>query len=306
MGLEVKMAPGPVFPAPLLSPADFGRLNLTPDAASSFAPLYAAISNVRREAAKEGKAVPVIGFCGAPWTLMSYMVGPAGRPTPEALPAAPHGAGKDTTERSRAWLYAHPAESHSLLRALAAICADLLVGAWKAGASILQVFESGAADLPPPLFKEFALPYLRLLAEAVKARVPSVAEGGPLLIAFPRGQHSVDGLEGLCDSQYDGLSLDWGWSPSEASSRVAAECRRLGRRPLALQGNLDPSALFAPTETLRGVTRDMLKGFGDAPLVANLGHGMLPSHDPIALGEFFKAVEVESTILRGGVGKYDL
>ena len=302
MGLEVKMAPGPVFPSPLLSPADFSRLTMAPDASNAFAPLYRAITSTRRTAAAEGKAVPVIGFCGAPWTLMSYMVGPVGRPTPVAPEGAPHGGGKDTSERTRAWLYTYPVDSHILLSALAAVCADLLVGAWAAGASILQVFESGAGDLPPPLFSVFALPYMKQVAAAVRSRVPCVADGGPLLIAFPRGQHSVDGLEGLCDSAFDAIGLDWGWLPSEAARRVAIECKRLGRKPIALQGNLDPGALFAPKDVLRKATRDMLIGFGDAPLVANLGHGMLPGHDPLALGEFFDAVREESMSLRGGGG----
>jgi uroporphyrinogen decarboxylase len=291
MGLEVKMAPGPVFPSPILSPADFSRLNLTPDASTAFAPLYRAIASTRRAAAAEGKAVPVIGFCGAPWTLMSYMVGPAGRPAPDAPPGAPHGAGKDSTERARAWLYSHRAESHFLLAALAKVCADLLVGAWAAGASILQVFESGGGDLTPALFSEFALPYMKEVASLVRARTPAVSEGGPLLIVFPRGQHAIAGLEGLCDSAFDAIGLDWGWDQSEAASRVAAECARLGRKPMALQGNLDPAALFAPRDALRKITFDMLTAFGDTPLVANLGHGMLPSHDPIALGEFFQAVK---------------
>jgi len=299
MGLEVLMAPGPVFPAPLRDPADFARLTLRPDAAAAFAPLYAAIAATRRAAAAAGKAVPVIGFCGAPWTLMSYMVGPAGRPAPAAPAGAPHGAsGKDAPERARAWLYAHPAAAHALLGALAAVCADLLVGAWAAGASVLQVFESAAGDLPPALFDAFSLPYLRAVAAAVRARTPPVAAGGPLLVAFARGAHARGALEGLCDSAFDALSLDWGWDPAEAAARSAAECARLGRACVALQGNLDPAALFAPPAALRETVRAMVRGFGGAPLVANLGHGMLPSHDPEALGEFFAAVHEETEAMR--------
>jgi len=298
MGLEVRMEPGPVFPAPLAGPGDLSRLTLRPDPAVAFAPLFEGIARTRRLAAAPaaaggcGKAVPVIGFCGAPWTLMSYMCGPAGGRGP--LPAP--GAGKkDGPERSRAWLYEQPAASHALLRALAAVCVDLLVGAWAAGASVLQVFESAAGELPPPLFAEFSLPYLRDVAAGVRARVPPPAEGGPLLIAFPRAQHSALGLEALSGA-FDAVSLDWGWAPSEAAARAAAAAP-----PLALQGNLDPALLFAPRPAIFSAVRGMLAAFGPAaPLVANLGHGMLPGHTPPALGDFFQAVALVSARLRAG------
>ena len=339
MGLEVRMEPGPVFPAPLASPADLaarvaaGELTLRPDAAAAFAPLYAGIAATRRAAAAAaaaggcGKALPVIGFCGAPWTLLSYMVAGLGRPSPQPLLS-----GKDSAaERSRVWLYSHAPATHALLRALAELCTELLVGCWRAGASVLQVFESGAGELPPALFREFALPYMKAIAAGVRARTPPLAAGGPALIAFPRNQHSRDGLEGLCDSQYDALSLDWGWDPAEAASRVAAECVRLGRvggggegagagaapqRPLALQGNADPALLFGSREEIWRGVRDMLVGFRAGwragagacaalrercSVVGNLGHGMLPGHDAEALGEFFAAVgEVSGALAAGG------
>ena len=105
MGLEVRMEPGPVFPSPLAGPADLSRLALRPDAAAAFAPLFEGIARTRRLAAAPpsqggcGKAVPVIGFCGAPWTLLSYMVAPGGR---EGPPGGGGGGGKkDGPERAR-------------------------------------------------------------------------------------------------------------------------------------------------------------------------------------------------------------
>ena len=321
MGLEVRMEPGPVFPRPLASPSDLaarlasGELTLRPDADAAFAPRYAGISATRRAAAALpaqggcGKAVPVLGFCGAPWTLFSYMVAGAGRPSPQPP------LGKDSAaERTRAWLYSHAPDAHALLAALTHVCTELLLGCWRAGASALQVFDSSAGELPPALFAEFSLPYLKAIAAGVRARTPPVSAGGPLLICFPRNQHSRCALEGLCDSAYDALSLDWGWEPEEAAGRVEAECRRLGRPPMALQGNADPALLFGSrVEIWRGV-RGMLGSFrrgwreggagsgGAFRLVGNLGHGMLPGHDPVALGEFFSAVGVLSEAL-GKVGE---
>ncbi len=315
MGLEVRMEPGPVFPAPLAGPADLARLTLRPDPATAFAPLFEGITRTRRLAAAPpaeggcGKAVPVIGFCGAPWTLMSYMVAAGGREGPPAAAAAAGAAKKEGPERTRAWLYEHPDASHALLRALTEVCVDLLVGAWRAGASVLQVFESGAGDLPPPLFDAFSLPYLRAVAAGVRARVPPPEAGGPLLIAFPRAQHCAAALEGLvapprAASAFDAISLDWGWAPGEAAARVAAASAAAGRPgPLPLQGNLDPALLFAPRPAIFAAVRGMLQGFGAAtPLVANLGHGMLPGHTPPALGDFFQAVALISARLRGGGG----
>jgi len=321
MGLEVRMEPGPVFPSPLLSPEDLSRLTLRPHAPTVFAPLYEGIALTRRLAAASvedggcGKAVPVIGFCGAPWTLMSYMVGAQGRPSPQP-PLTSAGKNKDAgPERTRAWLYAHPAASHALLDSLAAVCIELLVGCWEAGASVLQVFDSAAGDLPPALFSTFSLPYLEAVGAGVKARVPPLSEGGPALILFPRCQHSHAGLEHWCAGRarqyYDAIGLDWGWDPSEAVRRAALAAASGGdgrRPPPAFQGNLDPAMLFAPREVLVKGVRDMLVGFHGAEggLVCNLGHGMLPGHDPEALGEFFASVGAISQRLReagvGGVG----
>lgn len=117
----------------------------------------------------------------------------------------------------------HPEASHQLLGALADVAVDMLVEQWRAGASILQVFESNAGELPPDRFADFALPYLRRIAEGVRARVPAVADGGPPLIVFARGAHFA--LEGLSESTaYDVIGLDWSIDPADANARVAPGC----------------------------------------------------------------------------------
>lgn len=348
MGLEVLMQPGPIFPEPLETPSDIGRLTLRPDCDTAFASLYEGISLTRRQSAAMGRAVPVIGFCGAPWTLMGYCIdsgpGPAGGPPSAPSPAPGPAMQQDGTqaaspseeqvaaapapkvkgaagagaaeggkghEKSRSWLYSHLEAAHTLLRALTHVCIELLVGQYKAGASILQVFESSGGELSPPLFETFALPYLKAIAEGVRARTPSVSEGGPVLLVFPRCQHSVHGLEALVDSAYDGMSIDWSWDPREVGRRVAGECARLGRAPMVVQGNLDPSALFAAPEAIAQYTARMIHGFrqgaadaGCAPLphICNLGHGMLPSHTAEGLGAFFTSAHAASAVLMEGKG----
>ena len=348
MGMEVQMRPGPFFPRPICAPEDLGPplgpglgrgddacaggavgdggaseapvVVLRPGAArlaEAFGPLYAAIALTRRTAAAEGKAVPVIGFCGGPWTLMAYMVG-GGAAAPASAsasaadasspPQPPNPAAlKDdgSHERARLWLLAYPAASHALLGALADVCVELLLGQWRAGASVLQVFESSAGDLPPALFNDFALPYLERIAAAVRARTPPVAAGGPPLIAFARNAHQAGVLEALCVSQFDAMSLDWLTDPAEACARVRAACARAGgpdgappRQPKALQGNLDPGALHLAPRALALATAAMLRGFGSHALVANLGHGMHPSHSPAQLARFFEAVHALSAAAR--------
>ncbi len=184
------------------------------------------------------------------------------------------------------------------------MCVKLLVGQWRAGASVLQVFESSGGELPPHLFREFALPYMVRVAEGVRAQVPPVAEGGPPIIAFPRCVHDPSILESIASGPFDAISLDWGWEPALAVERVKQAAARAGRAaPVALQGNLDPTALHAPRLTLLKETRRMLEGFGDHSLVANLGHGMAPSHEPAKLALYFDAVHAISARMREAPGK---
>ena len=220
-----------------------------------------------------------------------------------ALPANPAASKDDGShERARLWLLLHPSASHALLAALADACVELLVGQWAAGASVLQVFESAAGELPPRLFEDFALPYMVRVAAGVRARTPPVSEGGPPLIAFPRNAHQAGVLEALCASPFDAISLDWLTEPAAACERVAGACRALGVPRKALQGNLDPALLHLPPAALVAETARMLRGFGDHPLVANLGHGMHPSHAPARLALYFEAVHALSAAARSGEG----
>ncbi|KAA0148017.1 hypothetical protein FNF29_06961 [Cafeteria roenbergensis] len=276
MGMECQMLPGkgPVFPAPLLDPSHLDRLNLAPDASDdgAFSPLYRAIKRTRMLMQDE---VPVMGFCGGPWTLLAYMV---------------DGGGSRTYARSKTWLFKHGAESHRLLDALAEGLASMLVGQWRAGASALQVFESSAGELSPADFREFSLPYLLKIASLVRARVPPVSEGGPPLIIFARcAHHAYEALAGT----FDVVGVDWAIDPSEVVARVGDKCS-------ALQGNLDPGRLYGDDESIRKATRAMLESFGDMPLIANLGWGMHPTHEPRALRAYFTAVHEESALLRAG------
>jgi uroporphyrinogen decarboxylase len=265
MGMDVKMEKGrgPVFTAPLNTPADMSKLTLKPNVEAALGYVFDGINLTRKEI--NGR-VPLIGFSGGPWTLMAYMV---------------EGHGTKTWEKCKTWLYNHPVESHQLLQAVTDLLILYLVEQVKAGAQLLQVFESWGGELPPHLFKEFSVPYLRQIAAGVKAALPTDLKGKVPMTVFGRGLHHA--VEDFANSEYDVIGLDWSQSPSEA--------RTITGNKKALQGNLDPCALYGSEEVIRKEVRRMINEFGTKAYIANLGHGMHPSHSPTHAGYFIKAVQ---------------
>lgn len=319
MGMEVIMNPGPIFPKPITVPEDINNLILQPNCDEAFAKLYEGITLTRNLAASTVRSVPVIGFCGAPWTLMNYMLDepkinktttsttPTSTPTTTSssvLPPPP--LPSKEKDKAHIWLYQYPEASHKLLKAISNICIELLIGQYKAGASILQVFESNGGDLPPSLYKEYGLPYIKYIAEEVRKRVPSIDNQGPPLIIFPRNIHNTEIIEELCNSSYNMISIDWNWNPTDIINIIQTTCAKLNKKPLGIQGNLDPIALHAPKPVLIKEIYTMLKSmYTDIhnpsqyiPIIGNLGHGMSPSHQPEQLGVFFDTIHVISEELR--------
>ena len=125
----------------------------------------------------------------------------------------------------------------------------------------------------------------------MRAPPAPAAAGGPALAIFAKGaSHALPALAGAA-SAFDVVSLDWGTDPAAAVDAVRAAAAAAGAPAKALQGNLDPGELFGSPQTIAAATRDMLRRFDGHPLIANLGHGMLPTHTPEALGAFFRAVK---------------
>ncbi len=262
LGLRVEMVKGkgPHFPEPLAGPADLARL-ADPDVRRDLGYVMEALTRTRH--ALEGRAA-LIGFCGAPWTLMAYMI---------------EGGGSKTFSASKTWLYRHPEASRSLLDRIAEVCAEFLIAQIDAGAQAVQVFDSWAGLLSPEAFAAFALPPLRAIADRVKAVHPEVP-----CIVFARGAFYA--LDALADSAYDVIGLDWTMDPREA--------RRIVGTRAALQGNLDPCILYAEPDVIRAEVRRMLEAFGPVGHIANLGHGMHPDHDPAHAAVFVEAVHAFS------------
>jgi uroporphyrinogen decarboxylase len=193
------------------------------------------------------------------------------------------GGGSKTFAASKSWLYRYPSESHRLLDLLTDVLAEFLIAQIEAGAQLVQVFDSWAGLLGPAQFEAFALPYLRELARRVGEACPDVPR-----TLFARGANYA--LPALAESGYEVIGLDWSIDPGVARALV-------GDR-VALQGNLDPVALFAPPDVIRSEVRAMLEAFGPHGHIANLGHGMMPEHDPEHAGCFVEAVHTYSRALR--------
>ena len=267
MGMEIEMVKGkgPVFTHPLLSPKDVHSqgLNLNPNVEEELGYVMDAINLARQ---KINGQVPLIGFCGGPLTLLMFMV---------------EGQSSKSMNRLKTWLYNYPKESREILESLTDICANLLVAQQRAGAQVLQVFESvGAEGLTQDHFYEFVFPYLEQIAERVKAECPDTP-----LIVFSKGTDYA--LERLAtETKYDCFGLDWKSDPKDARRRIGNE--------EALQGNMDPGCIYADKFRIEFEVGKMLARFGTQNYVANFGHGCFPDMDPEHVDFFIKNVQQTS------------
>lgn len=288
MGMTVEMLPGkgPSFPNPLETPKDVTALRKV-DVEKDLGYVLDAIRLTRTKL--EGR-VPLIGFCGAPWTLMAYMV---------------EGGGSKTFEKAKRWLFQYPEESKALLERIASVCARFLVAQIEAGAQLVQVFDSWAGELTPYDFRTFCLPYLQKIAVEVRDSLSRNSVKGVPMILFAKGAlgHS---LREVARSGYDVVGLDFTVEPAAARKMLSDSAVCSGKysenagsqgcgHAVALQGNLDPAMLFAPPHTIEDrvdrMLRDKRGGFGaGGALIANLGSGITPGVDPENLRVYLKAV----------------
>ena len=242
LGQEVRMVKGkgPVIDPPIRSVDDaFGIL--AEDIPGKLHHVMDAITLTRQEL--NGR-VPLIGFAGAPWTLFCYMV---------------QGEGSKIFDKAKAFLYREPDAARHVLQELTKATIEYLDAQVKAGAQVVQVFDSWAGLLGPEDFNEWSLPFLMEICEAVD-EVP--------VILFAKG--SWYALERLSfRSAAAALGLDWTVSPEYA--------REATRNRLTLQGNLDPSRLLGPADEIRRLVKRMIDRFGTTRYIANLGHGILPN-----------------------------
>lgn len=242
MGLEVLMeeGKGPSLPKVIQTQADIDAL-VTEGVEESLHYVTDALALTKKEL--NGR-VPLIGFAGAPWTILCYMV---------------EGKGSKTWDKAKQFAYVQPLLAHQLLQKITNITIQYLKAQVRAGADTVQVFDSWAGSLSPADFKIFAQPYLLQIADALKDDAP--------VILFPKGTWHA--LSELSKSSAAGIGIDWCIDPAMA--------RALTNNSITLQGNFDPAKLLAPIPEIRKAVKEMIAAFGTQRYIANLGHGITPN-----------------------------
>jgi uroporphyrinogen decarboxylase len=249
LGLEFEAGEGPKFERPVRSAADIAKIGV-PDPARELKYVIDAVTLIRREL---GGRVPLIGFAGSPWTVGTYMV---------------EGGGSKTFGRIKRMMYEAPQDLHRLLALLAKATILYLNAQIAAGAQAVMLFDTWGGVLTPAQYQEFSLHYMAEIVDALTResegrRVPN--------IVFTKGGGAW--LDKIAEIGCDAVGVDW-------TTDLGAARRAVNGR-VALQGNLDPAALFASAETLRAQTLSVLDSFGPgAGHVFNLGHGITPDVDP--------------------------
>ncbi|MDB5212067.1 MAG: hemE [Sediminibacterium sp.] len=242
MGLEVQLieSKGPFLPDPIKTTKDLDRVRV-PDVDETLGYVFDAIKLIKQEL--NGR-VPLIGFAGAPWTLLCYMV---------------QGKGSKTFDEAKAFCYTQPELAHRLLQMITDTTISYLQAQVKAGADTIQIFDSWGGLLSPGDFEDLSLQYTRQIVTALKDKVPT--------IIFAKGAwHSLDAMAA---TGAHGLGIDWCIKPQTA--------REFAGKNITLQGNFDPAKLLSPIPVIQKEVKQMMDAFGPGRHIANLGHGILPN-----------------------------
>lgn len=251
MGLDVTFPEkGPVIAAPVRDRAAIDRL-VVPDPVDKLGYVMEAVRQIRRGL---GGTTPLIGFAGAPFTLLTYAV---------------EGGGSKDYVHSKQLLFGDAPAAHALLEKMADTVAAYLAAQVEAGAQAVQLFDSWAGILSPRDFAEFALRWARHVISKLRAH-PAVAAARVPIIYFVNG--CAPYLETYPTSGADVLGVDWRIDLATVRAAVGDN--------VALQGNLDPGALYLPPDELRARVDAVLSQGGGRGHIFNLGHGVTPPTDP--------------------------
>ncbi|ASF47482.1 uroporphyrinogen decarboxylase [Methylovulum psychrotolerans] len=249
LGLYFTEGEGPKFHNPVRSLTDIERLPI-PDPGAELRYVTDAVSLIRKNL--QG-SVPLIGFSGSPWTLATYMV---------------EGGSSKSFQKVKSLMYGQPAVMHLLLDKLAQAVAAYLNAQIEAGAQAVMLFDTWGGMLSSEDYAEFSLRY----AKQVRALLKTEHDGQIIpTILFTKGGGLW--LETMTDAGYDALGLDWQTDIGQARARVGAK--------VALQGNMDPIALYAQPDIIKEKVKTILSKYGSGSgHVFNLGHGILPDINP--------------------------
>jgi len=259
MELIMNEGKGPQFPSPVRSHSDFKKLRRI-DPASDLKYVLEAVTLVKREL--DGR-VPLIGFSGSPWTLLTYMV---------------EGFGSKNFSVVKKMIYEDPDLAHEILDFIASAVAGYLKAKIEAGVNAVQLFDSWGGILSPAAFNEFSLYYISRIISEIKT------QGVPVIV-FAKGVH--ENLRSISNCGADVIGLDWTFDLGSVRSKFGEKT--------ALQGNLDPSILLAGKDSIQKAAASVLKSYGEGSgHIFNLGHGILPETNPDNLRFLVDYIKTES------------
>ncbi|MEZ4924476.1 MAG: uroporphyrinogen decarboxylase [Crocinitomicaceae bacterium] len=256
MGLPYQMieAKGPWFENTIKSEADVSMISADIDVADRLGYVIDAIKVTKKEL--NGR-VPLIGFCGAPWTIFCYMT---------------EGQGSKTFSKPKRLLFQDPQMAHKVLDMITDVTIKYLKLQIEAGADIVQIFDSWSGILGPKEYSEFGTKYVRRICDAI-TKVP--------VTVFAKGAYYARKELGELSCQT--IGLDWNMDIAESRALVGPN--------KTLQGNLDPCVLYADFKTIEEKTKNLLNSFGNQRHIANLGHGVYPDTDPEKVKCFIETVK---------------
>lgn len=242
MGMNLRFAAGegPVFDEPIKNQSELDALDVD-KAVKNLSYVYDTIGLVRQKLAKD-KAL--IGFCGAPWTIATYMI---------------EGKGSKNYAISKRMAYENPAFLHAVLEKVTAALIGYAKAQIKSGVNAIQIFDSWAAALEMGAFFEFSFNYILKIVDAIKAEYPEVP-----VIVFPKG---ISGYLSQIDGNFDVFGVDWSTPIGLARSALSDR--------YTLQGNLEPCRLYSK-EAIKSGVDEILAVMRGVPHIFNLGHGILP------------------------------
>jgi uroporphyrinogen decarboxylase len=259
MHLEMHEGRGPVFPAPVRSEEGLRTLRRV-DPTADLKYVLDAIDLVKREL--DGR-VPLIGFSGSPWTLLAYMV---------------EGQGSKTFSEVKRLIFGNPKMAHQMLDKISDAVADYLNAQIESGVDAVQLFDTWGGILTPEDYETFSLHYIERILSRVKRKDQPV-------IVFSKGVHTS--FERLATCGADVVGLDW-------NVNIGDVRKKIGDR-VALQGNMDPTVLYADSERIEAEAEKILESFGPGTgHIFNLGHGILPDVPPENLKILVRYVQTQS------------
>ncbi|WNC71900.1 uroporphyrinogen decarboxylase [Thalassotalea psychrophila] len=260
LGLYFETGEGPKFERPITCAADVKKIG-HPDPEGELQYVMNAVRSIRKELKGE---VPLIGFSGSPWTLATYMI---------------EGGSSKAFTKIKKMMFSDPQTLHLLLDKLADSVISYLNAQIAAGAQSVMVFDTWGGVLSPAMYKEFSLQYMAKIVDGLTRE--NEGRKVPVTLFTKNGGMW---LESIAATGCDAVGLDWTINIEDAKARVGDK--------VALQGNMDPSMLYAPKERIEQEVQTILNGFGDTGTghVFNLGHGIHPDVNPEHAGYFIDAV----------------